>query len=189
MATHFNGTENGSPYDLTSDYRVLYASATTFKVNITLSASGQSGNYTAWVLRNGTAIAVWHGGQNHTGSDAQLYFTLAMSPYTIERVYMSAQLLAYFTSPLFSHVTAHETLMLGPTSVAATDYVANSLPLSINECGFVGTFTRFSVQTGVVSGVFETLVTGLNIDGSFDSGSGSQNVDFTFHITSVTVAV
>ncbi len=186
MATRFNGTSGGYSYDLTSAYHVLYATATSFKVNVTSTVSGSATTYTAWVLKNGTATAVYYGGQNYTGTYAQYFFTAAMTTFLIENEYTTPQVLSALTSPLFSHVTGQETLMLGPTSVSATNYAANTIPLNINECGFTGQFTRFSVQTGVVSGEPLTLLTGLNLAGSFSSNGSTENVNLTFHITSLT---
>jgi hypothetical protein len=186
MATRFNGTSNGQPYDLTSDYHVIYASTTTYKVNISLTANGYTVKYTAWVQKDGTPTAVYYSGQNYTGLYAQTYFEAAMATYSIETTFTEPQVLPALTSPLFSHQSGQATITLGPTSVLVTDYTANSLPLNINECGFSGQFTRFSVQTGVVSGNPQTLLTGLNLTGSFNSGGTSQNADLTFHITSLT---
>jgi len=190
MAVEFNGTYSGYSGHVSSDYRVIYASATTYKVNISETVSEGSAQVTltntAWVLKNGTAIAVDSLGQNHTGFGASTYFPTVMAGYAIGAAFGSPQILGAFTSLGFVHPTGTSTIMLGPTSVTATTYAANSIPLQVNQCGVTTDFTGFSLQAGAVAGVPGILLTGLNIAGSFSANGQSESANITYHITSLT---
>lgn len=153
---------------------------------MTQTTSGSTAKYTVWALDNGTARAVYYAGQNYTGFYAQSYYLAAMAAYIFEVTFASPQVLASLTSALFTHQTGTATVMIGPTTVMVTDFTANQLPLSINQCGFMASFTKLSLQTGVVSGVQATLLTALNLAGTFSGGGQSQSVDFTLHVTSIT---
>ncbi len=188
MEVKFNGTSQGTPYNLTAEYRVLSVSSTAYKVNITETASGHAANYVAYVLKNGTAVAVLYQGQNYTGFYAYSFFLGAMGAFIVESTFTSPEVYSSILSPLFVHEASQATIMIGQTSVLATTYVANTLPLDINECGFSASFSKFSVQTGSVTGVSIPLLTAMVISGTMTSGGSSQSVDFNFQITSITKA-
>jgi hypothetical protein len=189
MSSHFNGTQSGSSYDASANYKVLYVGATTIKVNITLTSGGTTVYYTAHVLKNGTATSVYSYGYNSTGSQARGQLLGAMSPFIIFQVFSSPQLLSQFTSSQFVHATGQpQTVTIGPSTVTVTTYTANHLPLTISTCSGTSTFNKFTIQTGVVSGKTQTLVTMLAIDGTVGTGSGSVTYNTTFNLTSITTA-
>ncbi len=188
MKVNFNETSQGTPYNVISEYQILSVSSTAYKVNITETAFGTTASYMAYVLKNGTLVSVLYQGQNYTGFYAYNFYLGAMAAFIFESTFTSPEIFASITSPLFVHETSHATIMIGPTSVLATTYVANTLPLVINECGFSANFSMFSIQTGSVTGVSVPLITAMSISGTMTSGGSSQSVDFGFQITSITKA-
>ena len=192
IATHFNGTSNGQSYDLTSDYRIVYVSASTIKLVVNLTSSGSTIDYTIHAWKNGTAQSVYFSvggyGNNYTGAQARTQFFAAMSSYLILQLFSSPQLLAQFTNSQFVHITNQATAMVGPATVSETTYAANSLPLNIPSCNGSSTLSRFDFQTGVVSGKSQTLVISMSINGSVASSAGTSNYDVSFRITSITPA-
>ena len=157
------------------------------KLNITLTTLNYTVYYTAWVMKNGMATAVFLAGQNYTGSSADTYYESAMSPFIIETTFSSRETLGQLTSSALTHPTGTFTAMIGPTSVEETTYAANSLPASYSECGFSGTFQSFSLTVGSVAGR-APLITGFNFEGSLDLGTGPQNYSLTLQVQSVTKA-
>jgi hypothetical protein len=188
MAVHFNGTSNGSYSVISSDYHVVSSSSDEFKVDISQQTNGTSAQYTAWVFKNGTAAAVEYQGQNYTGFDAYVYFEAAMSAYLFESTFATPSVLSSLTDPSFVHEASQSTVMIGPSQVAVTDYVANATPVVIDSCGFSGSFSQFSIQTGVVSGESTSLLTSMTIDGSMNSSGSTQSFDFSLSLTSITKA-
>ena len=192
MGAKFNGTSQGYSGEVASDYHVLHAGASAFKVNITETAtsSGEATTlaYTAWVSRNGTAYAVLFGGQNYTGTYAYDYFISAMAAYSIETTFTSPETLTALTSGLFVHETSQSSVIIGPTPVEVTSYAANQLPLMIDQCGFTSDFSQFAIQTGTVAGEATPLLAGLALDGSFSASGTTENASLTFSLTSVTEA-
>jgi hypothetical protein len=188
MKVHLNGTFNGYSGDVTSTYEVVYASATTYKVNVNLTSGGTTADYTVWALRNGSAIAVYTNGQNYTGSYASTFYEGAMAAFLVELEFSSPQFLPAFTSGLFVHETDHYTSTLGQAQVDFTDYAPSSLPLQIDQCGVTTDFSTYMLQTGTVSGFSGTLLTNIDISGSFTANGTTENVDFGFGIISLTSA-
>jgi len=186
MAVEFNGTYNGYSGQVTSDYQIVYASSTTYKVSITQSTEGESVAYNAWVLKDGTPLAVDFLGKNYTGSGASTYLIAAMAAYAIVAVFGAPQYLGIFTSLGYIHSTGTSQLMIGPTPVLVTTYAANSYPLDINQCGLTTDFTAFSIQIGSVTGVTQPLLVGLNIVGTFGANGQTQSSDITLYVTSLT---
>lgn len=177
---------------MTSDYRVVYVSASTIKVVVNLTTSGTHIDYTIHVWKNGTAQSVYFSvggyGNNYTGTQASSHFFAAMSPYIILQLFSSSQLLDQFTNSQFVHATSHGTAMIGPATVSETTYAANSLPLTIPSCNGSSTLSTFIFETGIVSGKSQTLVVNMSIDGSVATSSGSTSYNVNFSITSITPA-
>lgn len=122
-----SGTSPNSPqsYNLTESYSTVYVSSTTYKVNISSMAAGQSIVYTAWVLKNGTALAIDIDGYNLTGSVAQENLAGVFAGFAAQ-VEAGTEIGLYTASSNF-HPVGTSTVSIGPTSVVVTAYAANTL--------------------------------------------------------------
>lgn len=185
MAVNLVSTYNGSTAAIAADYHVVYSSPTYHEVNVSESVQGTTYQYSAWVYRNGTATSMYFEGKNYTGFEASGQFLAQMAPYVIEVTFTTPQTLAAFTSPAFVHSTGSSTVTIGQLSVDVTDYAANSLPLSIHECGVSTDFTAFSIQTGNAAGRSQTLLTSLDLAGNFSASGAGEGVDVNLNVTSL----
>jgi hypothetical protein len=66
--------------------------------------------------------------------------------------------------------------------MSVTTYKANSLPMTINECGNSVTLNDFFLQFGTVPGTSITLITHMYFNGSMQGTSA----DFTLQVLSIT---
>ena len=144
-------------------YSVVYASPTTYKVDITENQSGTTLDATAWILKDGTVVAYSYLGQNLTGSEASGIFQGLMSPFIYEADYEA--IVQPFTSGGGVQTAGLASSQIGQTTVALTNYSAD-LPLTIQVCGGSFTLSSYAVQTGSVQGVTAPLLTLLNVGGS-----------------------
>ena len=145
-------------------YSVVFASATTFKVDISEIQGQGTLNATAWVLRNGTAVAYAYLGQNITGSEASGLYEGLMTPFFLESEYgVLAQTL---TSANDVQPASEGTVQFGPTTVALTNYTAESLPLIVAICGGSLALSNASIQIGAVRAANLSLLTAINVSGS-----------------------
>lgn len=183
MSINFSDNSGGQSFNFTSSYSVVYRSATTYKVNVTSSAIG---TFTAWARTDGTVVAVWFMGQNMTGPQAADIFMGGMAPFASEMTF--ANQLDIYTSSLYFHVTTQGTANFGPTTMTVTSYAANSLPLSFSACGTTFSLTEFSLQVGNVPSSSLQLVTFVHANGTLQTSSGSQSVNVTVRLISVTLA-
>ena len=191
MALHYNGTSNSQHFDVESEYKVLSASLTGFKVNVTQTENSVTYHYTMFVLKNGTASWVYFSGTHSnytTPSIAESFYFSAMSTFLIESIFSAPSALSQFTSSSFVHSSGSGTVMIGPSTVSYTNYTANVLPFTIDNCGSTSTLQQFALQTGVVQGTTGTLVTSMTISGSVTMNGSTQNYDFTLQMTSVAKA-
>ncbi len=188
MAVHFNGTENGQSIDASYNYRVVLTTATTYKVNVNMTTGGSTLNFVDYVLKNGTAVAVNFFGTNYTGSSAFTYYLDSMAAFSIGNIFGASGVFGQFQSSDLVHETGSSVVMIGPTQVSVTDYVANSLPIVESTCGSSVNFNKFSIQIGNVTGASVQLLTDLQISGSITSPGLSQSMDLSLHMTSVTKA-
>jgi hypothetical protein len=179
-----NGTYNGNSGDATEDYHVIAKTSSGNKVDVVLTTSGTSIHWTDFVLKNGSASWVYYSGQNYTGANALSIYLASMSYFLVGNVFGSV--VNPLTSSGFAHVTSTGVVMLGPTQVRVTNYAPNSLPLVVNGCGTSVDFTKFSLQTGTVTGVSMTLLAALHLTGTFVANGSTNTVNITYHVTSVT---
>ncbi len=200
MAVQYNGTayDGNTPLqaNASSDYHVISTTASGYKVNVTLTSSrwGNDIHFTDFVLKNGSALWVYagstntylgiHAGDNYTGiHDAVSSYEASM--YFFVGNFFGAAFIQ-LTSSGDLHMTGTGTVMLGPTQVSVTDYAPNALPLKANQCGTSVDLTRFSLQTGTVSGTPGALLTLLNIAGSFTINGYTHSANLSYRITSIT---
>ncbi len=184
------GSSNGASFNITSEYKVVSVSSGSFEVNSTEITQNGTLSYLSKVLDNGTAV--WSYFQtsgyhyNYTGAFADTTWIASMATFTVESTFASE--IGVYTASSYTHVASTGTVMLGPTSVSVTNYVANTLPLDISECGFFGTLNQFTIQVGTVAGKTLPLTTQIVIDGTINTGSGNENFNFTLKVLSLTKA-
>ena len=107
-------------------YNVLYASPTTYKVDISESQGQSLLNATAWVLKNGTAVAYSYLGQNITGSEATGLYEGLMTPFFTETQYsLLAQTL---TTAVGVHSSDQGAVQIGLTTVRADELYRGAGP-------------------------------------------------------------
>jgi hypothetical protein len=155
--TSISGTSSPVSYNITESYNTVYVSSSTYKVSISLTLTDQNILYTAWVLKNGTTLALDVGGSNVTGAEAQGTISAAFIGFAVEAL-AGATTGSYATSN-YSHSTGTSTIMIGPTLVAVTTYAANKLPETVNSCGTSVTLTAFSLSVGTPQGTNSSLIT------------------------------
>lgn len=168
-------------------YTVLYASPTTYKVNITEIQGSNSLSAIAWILKNGDAVAYSYLGQNITSSEATGLYEGLMTPFFVESQYsLIAQTL---TTANGVHASGGTTARIGSANVALTNYTAETLPLTVSTCDGGVTLSALSVQIGAPQGAKLSLITGLNVSGqeTYDSQT-DQIYSLSFRVTSVSLA-
>jgi hypothetical protein len=189
MTVNYFGSSGGQNSNSTASYTVIYKTATTYKVNITYSATtppAPTEKFTAWVGTDGTVIAVMYSGLNMTGSMATSFFSGTVAPFMMEESFTSQQ--NVYTFSQYFHVTSQGTATFGPTTMTVTNYAANSLPLTFSECGTTATLTEYSLQLGSVPSSSVQLLTLMHLNGTFQTSSGSSSVNFTVRLLSLTLA-
>ena len=169
-----------------ASYSVVYANATVFKLKLVLNRTGESGSGTAWVLRNGTAVAFeYSNGVNETGGLGRAIFQSYYEPPFLYETLFSRYLSQFTASDHFSPVNT-TTAEIGPSEVAVTNFRANALPESVSTC-VAGDLTLrgFAFQTGGIEGSPFTLVTFLRVNGTSTFRGTSSNLNMVLRITSV----
>jgi len=168
----------------TLSYSVVYVTSTTYKVDLTYTQTN-SHQFTAWLLKNGTALAVEHGKTNDTGlvaaSDVQSYFGefASVSGFVQEQsVY----------SNLF-HSNGNSTVTISGQTFTVTNYVINTQPETIQLCnGETDTLTAYNLSEGTPSGSNFELPTYASVTGSATMNGTRTPFSFTVQITAFTVA-
>lgn len=148
---------------ITESYSVIYASATTYKVEVS-ELQGQSVfNATAWILRNGTAVAYDYLGVNITGVEATGLYQGLMTPFFLESEYSTVvPILA--SAPGVQESTGEAEL--GSNQLSVTNYTATLLPLNATYCDSSVTLSSTSLQIGGVRGGESSLITSLTASGT-----------------------
>jgi len=186
--TSSNGT---TTFNSTSTFNVVYRSATTDKVTVSSTLGGTTTTETAWVLKNGTTIAVEisAGGQsfNETGTAATGMIAGVMAGFYIE-VEVGQSQAFYAAETQYFHSTGTSTVTIGSNQVKVTNYAANSANELVNECGSSFTYTSFALSIGTPSGTSFPLVTNLQVSGSETVNGAVQNLNYSIKLTAFTVA-
>jgi len=183
MTLNFNGNTSTmtTSRSFTYSYSTVYVTSTTYKVDGDYVATS-SHPFTAWLLKNGTALAVEIGQHNDTGaqaaSDVQTYF----GGFASVQGFLQEQSL--YSNLFRSNGTSLVTI--GSQTFTVTNYVAVSLPETIQLCnGEADTLTFYNLSEGTPSGSTVELPTYANIAASTSSG---KHFAFTVQITAFTVA-
>jgi hypothetical protein len=175
---------------------VVYRSATTDKVTTTyyIAVDGSNVNetYTAWILKNGTTIAVdiSAAGQdvNETGSSANALVPSVLGNFYDEIVFGESPTLITNDTQFF-HSTGTSTVTIGGSQVTVTTYVANLSNEVVNNCGITTIYGNFSMSMGTPIGATFPLITDLVENASTDVSGNTTSVDIALHMTAFAVAV
>jgi len=173
-----------SSRNFTLSYSVVYVTSTTYKVDLTYVAT-KSHQYTAWLLKNGTTLAVYNGQANETGaqasSDVQNYF----GEFASVQNFLQEQSIY---SNLFRS-NGNSTVTIGGQTFTVTNYVTNNLPETIQLCnGETDTLTAYNLSEGTPSGSSFELPTYASIAGTATANGTTTPFSFTVKITAFTVA-
>lgn len=165
-------------------YNVVYASSTTYKVDILENQSGNTLSATAWFLKNGTLVSYDFLGQNTTGSEASALVQGLMSPFFYQGEYTS--LVQTITSQAAVRAVSAGDVKVGSTTVALTNYTSTSVPFTVSICGGTLTLSAFSLQTGTVQGANVQLLMTMSLSGSETYHSQTnQIVSLSVNLTSL----
>jgi len=188
MTISYSGVSNSTTFNSTQSYNTIYSSATTYKVNVTYSAAGQTNTATAYILKsNNSAEAVDEAGFNLTGSQANSVLVGLFAGFSLEA--MVADQLPSFTSTAYFHVTNSSTVTIGPYTFPVTNYSAKNLPETVPTCG-AGTFnlTAYSISVGNPTISTTKLVIMMHLAGSTTNNGQTTNVNYDIKLTSLQVA-
>lgn len=192
MSIQGNGSSSTSgstpvTYTFQESYTTVYTSASTYKVEVTTSEAGQMLTETAWVLKNGTVLAINFEGQNVTGTETQELVVGLFAGFTLQ--IQEDALIGQYTGTGYFHSTGTSTVSIGPTQVSVTTYAANSLPVTIAGCnGASTTLSTFSFSVGTPKGASAPLVVSEDVAGSTTSNGQTTNFSTVLQVTSITLA-
>jgi hypothetical protein len=191
MSISYSGTSNGTAFNLTASYNVIYASGSgasrVYKVAVNeTGSSGSSSSITAetatvWLRANGSVIATEYAGANLTGMEATLGASLFYGFVTQLPTYNNIQ---EYTSSTYVHKVNTTSATFGPTTMTVTNYAANSLPETVTTCSGTVTLQSFALQTGAVPGTSLSLLT----KESLTATSNGSTDTFVLRLLSVTKA-
>ena len=186
MTLSFNGNTSTMTTikSFSFSYLVVYVTSTTYKVDGNYVAT-KNHQFTAWLLKNGTALAVNFGEGNDTGaqaaSDVQTYF----GEFAVVQGFLQEQSLY---SNLF-RASGNSTVTIGTNTFTVTKYVALTLPETVQLCnGETDSLTAYSLSEGIPSGATLELPTYTNIAGVSTLDGTRTPFAFTVEITAFTVA-
>ena len=175
-----------SNHTFTFSYSVVYVTSTTYKVDLTYTAT-KSHQFTAWLLRNGTALGIYNdqNGLNDTSaqvsSDLQTYF----GQFASIQGFLQEQSIY---SNLFRS-TGTTSVTIGSQTFNVTNFVTNTLPETIQLCnGETDTLTTYNLSEGTPGGATFELPVYVNIAGTASENGTTSPFGFTVNITAFTTA-
>jgi len=151
-------------------------------VNLTDGFDGVKSSSAIWILNNGTAIAIYSSEEqkNITGGVAQQSL-----PDTLSVFGLLPQLQGALTDVGSSLLASPPgSVTFGQTHFLVTNFSPKSLPITVDYCSGVVTFTSLSLQTGAPSSSQVVILT-------YFSGTyayGTTNSSALFEVTGVTLA-
>jgi hypothetical protein len=182
----YNGTSDGQTYNTTASYITVYASSTTYKINMTYIGNNQNLTMPIWILKNGTVLAIDESGQNITGLIGNQLIMSYFAGFAIESE-VAAQLSSYTASAYF-HSAGTTSVTIGPSTFTVTNYTANSLPETFTPCGGATiSLSTYSLSVGTPTGANAPIVTSLQFAGSETSGGQTSSISYVIKLTSITV--
>jgi hypothetical protein len=183
----FSDITGGKTNNITSSFNVVYRSSSTIKVTSTFASTNTSETITAWILKNGTTLAVSVAGQNFTGTAASSFIIGAFSGF-YEEIAVGGQQSFYSSASQYFHSTGTSTATIGTNKVTVTNYAANSPNEAVTVCGTTSTYTTFSLSIGTPSGTTFPLVTNLQLAGTTDVNGTPTSFAYTLQVTAFTLA-
>jgi hypothetical protein len=172
-----------SSRNFTLSYSVVYVTSTTYKVDLTYTTT-KSHQITAWLLKNGTALAIYDGQVNETGAQAASEVQTYFGEFASVQNFVQEQSLY---SNLFDS-TGTSSVTIGTQTFTVTNYVAHTLPETIQLCnGETDTLTAYNLSEGTPSGSDFELPTYTSITGTAVANGTTTPFSFTVKITAFTV--
>jgi hypothetical protein len=156
-------------------------------VNTTFGSGATSQEMTAWILKDGTTLAVNVLGQNFTGPTANSFITGAFAGF-YQEIEVGQQQSFYSSASQFFHSTGTSSVTIGANKVTVTNYAANSLPETVEACGSTSTYTAFSLSIGTPSGTSFPIVTSMHFAGTSTVNGSPSSFDISIQVTSFTLA-
>jgi len=186
MKLQYNLTSGASQTSLTEAYNRVYASSTTYKITITSNEGGQNTTQTAWILKDGTVLAIEEAGTNLTGSIAQDMVIGLFAGFAAE-VQAGSQLSTYTASQYF-HSTGTMSVTIGTNTFTVTNWAANTLPQTITSCTGTSTnLTAYKLSVGTPKGTSYAVVTYMQLAGSSTVNGQPESFSYIIQIISLTV--
>lgn len=183
----FSSTSGGTTTNTTASFNVIYRSATTIKVNTTFGSGANTERITAWILKNGTTLAVNLSGQNFTGTTANGFITGAFAGF-YQEIEVGQQQSFFSGASQYFHSTGTSSVTIGANTVTVTNYAANSLPETVTACGSTATYTAFSLSIGTPSGTTFPIVTNMHFAGTTTVNGSPSSFDYSVRVTAFTLA-
>jgi len=172
----YNGTQSQNS---TISYQTTTVSSGIYDVNITFNSAGQIDSGLARVdSNNQSVISVTFSGYSFYGAQAKSFFDTLFALFGLEYTYGGYE--SVLTDSTYFHSTGSSTMAFGPTSFSVTTWVANSLPLSVDECGYSSSITDYTLQVGTPPGTSLTFITFLHY-----ASNSPTTEDFTFKLISM----
>ena len=174
-----NGTKTTNA---TLSYTVTSATGGIYDVNFTISSSGGGGTTESYKVdsNNDSVLSATFSGYTIYGSEAKSIFDGSMSLFGLEYTFGGA--INVYTSSQYFHSTGTTSMTYGTATFPVTTYVANSLPLSVDECGISSTISAYTLEVGTPTGTSLLFITYLHIE-----TTAPQTEDITFQLVSMTV--
>jgi len=167
-------------------YSVAYVSSTTYKVDLTYTAT-KSHQFTAWLLKNGTALAIYNAqtGVNETGALASSDLQNNFGEFASIQGFLQEQSMY---SNLF-RANGTSTVTVGNQELTVTNYVANTLPETVQLCnGETDSLTAYNLSEGTPAGASFELPVYVSLAGTSTTNGTTTPIGFTVQITAFTVA-
>ena len=181
MEFSVSGITGGSSSNETFGYTVTSSSGGIY--DATVNATSSSSSYgVSFVVdsNNNTVLSVTVSGYTVTGSQAKTEFDAFMALFGLEYTY--GDYLNVYTDSTYFHSTGTASMTFGTVTFPVTTYAANTIPLTVNECGVSATITAFTLQVGTPPGTSLEFITLLHF-----ASSAPTAEDITFQLVSMTV--
>lgn len=173
-------TTNGTQ---TTNATIGYASSPVsggiYNVTVTLTSTQTVSASFLVDSSNDTVLSVNFFGHLMSGPEAAQEFDSFMSLFGLEYTFGGA--IQVYTDPAYFHSTGSSTMTFGTTTFQVTTWQANTLPLSVDECGVTSTISAYTLQVGTPPGTSLPFITYLHIETTAPSSE-----DITFQLVSMT---
>jgi len=184
MSVSFQGTKNGTADNLNLTYAVVYTGPT-YEVNVTVLLNGATTPLTVWIQPSGDIVAFYYNGKNYTGSAAANDFL----DYFSDLENLQTFALQASTNTAGFHSTGTSTATIGTNSFTVTNYVANTLPETIQICNTeTVVLSTYNVNLGTPKGSGMEIVTSASFAAMDTNSTGTTTSDYTYQVTALTVA-